>query len=172
MGGRGNAGERNSSSSTPATRYNEQGFEVENNNSPEVEFTDRVWKEMAELRKYFDAFEDPDLASDVDNRISELVDQYGDLENYDSDLTTLREHLERENVTSDEYWAGYHVMADWLNIRPQRYTVWDSDMSPWDERFTSEEQAADWANQREDAKYIYDRWTRKYRKIGGKNWRS
>lgn len=156
--------------STPSTKYNDYGFEVENSNSPDLEFTDSTWKDMAELRGY-DAFRDSELASRVDDRISELVNQYGDLEAYNSDLTTLRERIEGSNVTDDEYWAAYHVMANYLGIRPNRYTVMDSNMSSWDERFSSTEQAEEWASQREGA-YVYDTWTRKYRKIGGKNWRS
>lgn len=155
----------------PTTRENAYGFEIENSNSPVVEFTDLTWKEMAELRA-LGGFTDSDLADRVDSRISELVDQYGDLELYNSDLTSLRERLDESGITDDEYWAGYHVMANMLGIRPNRYTVWDKDMSPWDDRFTSVEQAEQWANEREDATYVYDTWTRKYRKIGGKNWRS
>ena len=154
-----------------ATRENEFGFEVENSNSPELEFTDSVWQEMAELRAY-DAFEDSDLRSRVDDRISELVDQYDDLANYDSDLTSLREHIEAENVTDDEYWTAYHVMAKWLGIQPNRYTILDSNQSAWDEKFTSVESAEQWASQRDEATYVYDTWTRKYRKIGNKNWRT
>lgn len=153
------------------TRENEYGFEVENSNSPELEFTDSVWQEMSDLRAY-GAFEDSDLRSRVDDRISELVDQYDDLANYDSDLTSLREHVENESVTDDEYWTAYHVMAKWLGIQPNRYTVLDNGQSAWDERFTSVEQAEAFANERSDATYVYDTWTRKYRKIGGKNWRS
>lgn len=154
----------------PATKYNDYGFEIENSNSPEIEFTDRVWKEMSDLQSY-GAFRDSELAGRVDARISDLVSQYGDLEAYDSDLTTLREKIENSGVTDDEYWAAYHVMANMLGIKPNRYTVWDSDMTPWDERFSSTEQAEHWAGEREGAKYLYDTWTRKYRKIGGKNWR-
>lgn len=157
--------------SVSATRENEYGFEVENNNSPDLEFTDTVWQEMADLRGY-DAFTDNDLRRRVDDRISELVDQYGDLDRYDSDLTSLREHIEGDNVTDDEYWTAYHVMAKWLGIQPNRYTVLDNGQSAWDEKFTSVEQAEAFANERSDATYVYDTWTRKYRKIGGKNWRS
>ena len=155
----------------PSTKYNDYGFEVENNNSPEVDFTNRVWEEMAELRGY-GVFEDSELRNRVDDRISELVDQYGDLEAYDADLTTLRERIEEDAVTNDEYWAAYHVMANQLGIRPNRYTVMDNAQSPWDERFSSVEQAEQFANERNEATYVYDTWTRKYRKIGGKNWRS
>ena len=154
----------------PETKENQYGFEVEASNSPDVEFTDATWKHMNELRAY-DAFRDSELADRVDNRISQLVDQYGDLEAYDSDLTTLRERIEGSNVTDDEYWAGYHVMADMLGIKPNRYTVMDSDMAIWDQRYSSLEQAELWASEQDDAKYIYDTWTRRYRTIGGKNWR-
>lgn len=159
-----------SSSTAPSTRYNEQGFEVENSNSPDVEFTDTTWNQMARLRE-LGGFTNPDLADLVDSRISELVDQYGDLEAYNSDLTTLRERIEGSNITDDEYWAGYHVMANMLGIQAPRYTVMDNNQSPWDEKFGSVEQAEQWANERNDAKYVYDTWTRKMRRIGGKNWR-
>lgn len=170
MGGRGNSGNRNSgTASVPTTRENEYGFEVENTNSPDLEFNDSLWKEMSNLRGY-GAFEDSDLRKLVDNKISELVEEYGDLERYNSDLTSLIEHMQGDNVTGDEYWAGYHVAANWLGIQQPRYTVLDNNMSPWDEKYGSVEQAEAWANEHEGA-YIYDTWTRKYRKIGGKNWR-
>lgn len=159
-----------SSNTTPSTKYNEQGFEIEASNSPDVEFSELTWNQMAELRK-LGGFTNPELADLVDNRISELVDQYGDLEAYDSDLTTLRERIEGSNITDDEYWAGYHVMANMLRIQAPRYTVMDNTQSPWDEKFGSLEQAEHWAAEREDAKYVYDTWTRKMRRIGGKNWR-
>lgn len=171
MGGRGNSGARNTSSE-PATKENSYGFEVENTEYPDVEFTDRVWNKMAELRAY-GAFEDSDLRRLVDDRISDLVDQYDDLARFDEDLTTLREKIENDNVTDDEYWAGYHVMADMLHISPPRYTVLENTGGAgWDEKFSSVEQAEAFANERSEAKYVYDTWTRKYRKIGGKNWRS
>ena len=151
-----------------ATKYNEQGFEVEDSKNPEIEFTDRVWKEMAELRKYFDAFQDYDLQKDVRDKMYEI----GEDSRYEDAMDLYNRIENGDNVTEDEYWAGYHVLAGYLNIRPQRYTVWDSGMSAWDDRFTSVEQAEHWAAEREGAKYVYDRWTRKYRKIGGKNWRN
>ena len=125
---------------------------------------------MAELRGY-GAFEDSDLRKLVDDRVSELVEEYGDLDRYNSDLTSLIEHMQGDKVTDDEYWAGYHLAANWLGIQQPRYTVLDSGMSPWDEKYGNVEQAEAWANEHEGA-YVYDTWTRKYRKIGGKNWRS
>lgn len=182
MGGRGNLGTRNtnpqpklslapSPSESYPTKINEQGFEVEATNSPEVEFRENVWKEMTDLRA-LGHFEDSDLRYLVDNRISELVDQYGDLERYDSDLTSLRERLEGDRVTDDEYWAGYHVMAQWLGIASPRYIAGESgnDYGYTDTRFGSPEQAADWGHNR-DLKYVIDTWTGRYIKIGGKNWR-
>lgn len=172
MGGRGTSATRNTGSTTPTTRENEYGFEVEATNSPALEFSDNTWKEMSELR-VLDHFRDPDLARLVDNRISELIDQYGDLEAYNSDLTTLRERLEESAVTDDEYWAGYHVMADWLGIKSPRYIAGESsdDYGYTDTRFGSAEQAGEWGGNR-DLSYVIDTWTGKYRKIGGKNWRS
>lgn len=158
-------------STIPTTRENEYGFEVENTNSPELEFTDRLWKEMAELRGY-GVFEDSELRDRVDSKISELVDQYDDLARYDEDLTNLRERIENTGVTDDEYWAGYHVMANMLGIKQNRYTVLENaGGAGWDERFSSVEQAEAFANERSDAKYIYDTWKRKGIKIGGKTWR-
>lgn len=155
----------------PATKYNDYGFEVENSNSPEVEFTDRVWKEMAELRA-LGKFENYDLARLVDDRIYELVDQYGDLEAYDSDLTTLREHLDTDSITSDEYWAGYQLMAKQLGIKAPRYFGGEGsgDYGYADTQFGSVEQAEEWASNR-GLTHVYDSWTGKWRKIGGKNWR-
>lgn len=175
MGGRSSSGNRNSSSNnesrnTNPTKENAYGFEVEDNMYPDVSFTEALWKEMAELRGY-GAFEDSDLRKLVDDKVSELVDEYGDLDIYNSDLTSVIEHIQGENVTDDEYWAGYHVAANYLGIQQPRYTVLDSDMSSWDEKYGNVEQAEVWANEHEGA-YIYDTWTRKYRKIGGKNWRS
>lgn len=159
-------------STAPATRENEYGFEVENSNSPELEFTDRTWKEMAELRGY-GAFEDSELRNMVDDRISELVDQYDDLARFDEDLTNLRERIENTGVTDDEYWAAYHVMANMLGIKPPRYTVLENaGGAGWDERFSSVEQAEAFANERSEAKYIYDTWKRKGMRIGGKTWRN
>lgn len=175
MGGRGTSGVRNSSSISETTKVsaiklNSLGFEIEDSDNPDIEFSKLVWERMAELRK-LGGFEDDDLRRLVDNKISDLIDEYGDLERYDSDLTSLVEHLQGDNITDDEYWAGYHVMADSLNIAQRRYTVLDSNQVAWDNRYSSEEQAEAWANEHDDAAYVYDLWTRKYRKIGGKNWR-
>lgn len=156
----------------PKTKYNEQGFEVEDSNSPDMEFSDTMWEKMAELRSY-GVFQDSELRSRVDDKISQLVDEYGDLERYDADLTNTIERLESSsNITDDEYWAAYHFMADSLGIKPNRYTVMDSDGGVWDERYSSLEQAETWAAEQEDAKYIYDTWTRKMKKLDGKNWRN
>lgn len=155
----------NTGSAEKVSGYNKYGFEVEGGTSPEIEFSENTWKKMAELRK-LGGFEDPELKDLVDDKIYKLVDQYGDLERYDSDLTTLREHLDSSRVTGDEYWTGYHVMADQLGIRAPRYTVMDRDESPWDETFGSAEEARDWASQRDDARYIFDKWTRKKERIG------
>ena len=154
---------------TNPTKYNDYGFEIEDTNSPDVEFTDDLWQEMANLRAY-GAFTDSELRDDVDDKISQLVNQYGDLAAYDADLTTLREKIDGENITDDEYWAGYQVMAKWLGILPRRYTVWDSQKVPWDDKFTSVAVAEQWADGHDGA-YVYDTWLKKYRKIGGKNWR-
>ena len=155
----------------PKTKYNEQGFEVEDSDYPDIEFNDAWWQRMTELRGY-GVFQDSELRSRVDDRISQLVDEYGDLERYDPNLTSVRERIELDHITDDEYWAGYHLMADWLGIRPNRYTVMDSEGGVWDERYSSLEQAETWAAEQEDAKYIYDTWTRKMKKLGGKNWRN
>lgn len=145
----------------PKTTYNKQGFET----GSEIEFSENTWKKMAELRK-LGGFEDPELKDLVDSKIYDLVSEYGDLERYDADLTTLRERLDESGITSDEYWTGYHVMADQLKIRAPRYTVMDRSESPWDETFGSAEEARDWASQRDDARYIFDKWTRKKERIG------
>ena len=97
------------------TRENEYGFEVENTNSSVLDFTDSTWERMAELRSE-GKFRDSELRSEVDDRISELVDQYGDLSLYDEDLTNIRERMEESEVTDDEYWTAYHVMASYLNL--------------------------------------------------------
>lgn len=165
----GSVGKNNTVSTIPVTRENEYGFEVEESRNPEVEFTDRTWKEMAELQqKYFDAFRDYDLQKDVRDKMYEI----GEDSRYEDALDLYNRIENGDNVTNDEFWTGYHVLADYLGIRPQRYTVLDSSRLAWDDRFTSVEQAEHWAAEREDASYVYDRWTRKYRKIGGKNWRS
>lgn len=163
MGGRGTAAVRNSGS-TPATKENSYGFEVENSNSPEVEFTDSFWQKMADLKAY-GVFEDSDLSKRVDEKMYDLG------ENAPDEALTMFSRIQESAVTEDEYWAGYHAMADWLGIRQSRYTVMDSDMLPWDERYSSVEQAESWAAEHEGA-YVYDTWTHKYHKIGGKNWRS
>ena len=160
----------NSSSTTPAnsTKYNEYGFEVENSNSPELEFTDYYWKKMRELSQYEgDAFHDEDLQRRVKDRMYELGDNASDA------AFTLFDRAENsDNITDDEYWTAYHALAEELGISPRRYAVSDAGGYLWEERFASTEQAVLWANERDgDAPYIYDRWTRKYRKIGGKNWR-
>lgn len=148
------------------TKINEYGFEVEDSNNPNLDFSDSVWKEMAELNKYFDAFIDYDLQKDVRDKMYKI----GEDSKYEDALDLYNRIETEDNVTEDEYWAGYHVLADWLNIRPKRYTVLDSGMTAWDERFSSVEQAEAWANEHEGTKYVYDKWTHKYRKIGGKNW--
>lgn len=176
MGGRGSASVRNSEavseSQETRTAINNEGFEIETGKSPVVEFSKMTWERMKELRK-LGHFEDPDLRYLVDNRISELVDQYGDLERYDADLTTLREKLEEDAVTNDEYWAGYHVMADQLGIRSPRYIAGENgqDYGYTDTRFGSAEEAADWGHNR-DLTHVIDTWTGKYIKIGGKNWKN
>lgn len=150
----------------PATKYNDYGFEVENNNNPDIEFTDSHWRQMSKLTKYFDAFQDPDLERAVRDKMYEVG------ESNEEALTLYSKIEDGDNVTNDEYWAGMHALADMLGVSQKRYTVWDSNMLGWDEKYASIEQAAMWANEQDDAKYIYDTWTRKYRKIGGKNWRS
>lgn len=170
IGGRGNSGARNSS--VPTTKENSYGFEVENTDYPELEFNDKTWAKMSELRGY-GAFEDSDLRRLVDDKISDLVNQYDDLARYDEDLTNIRERIENDGVTDDEYWAAYHVMADMLGINPPRYTVLENlGGAGWDERFSSVEQASAFANERSEAKYIYDTWKRKAMKLGGKTWRN
>ena len=165
MGGRGNGGARNNSPAPASTKENSYGFEVENTNSPVVEFTDSFWEKMAELRGY-GAFKDSDLSRLVDEKMYELG------ENADGDALTMFSRIQEEGITDDEYWAGYHAMADWLGIKQPRYTVLDEGGSAWDEKYSSVESAEAWANERDEAKYIYDTWTRKMKKIGGKNWRS
>lgn len=168
MGGRGSASIRNSGSTkstAPATKYNDQGFEIENSNNPDVEFTDSHWKAMSKLTKnYFGAFEDPDLERDVRNKMYDQTDEAA--------LDLYSKIEDGDNVTNDEYWAGIHALSDMLGVRQRRYTVWDSDMVSWDEKYTSIEQAEQWAVEHDGATYIYDTWTRKYRKIGDKDWRS
>ena len=176
MGGRGSASIRNSEAASEPkenrTGINTEGCEVETGKSPVVEFSKLVWESMKELRK-LGHFEDSDLRRLVDDKISDLVDQYGDLERYDADLTTLRERLEEDAVTNDEYWAGYHVMADMLGIRSPRFIAGEngSDYGYTDTRFGSAEEAEQWAGSR-DLTHVIDTWTGKYRKIGSKNWRS
>ena len=91
MGGRGSASLRNSGSTAPATKYNDQGFEIENSNNPDVEFTDSHWKAMSKLTKnYFGAFEDPDLERDVRNKMYDQTDEaaldlYSKIEDGDND---------------------------------------------------------------------------------------
>lgn len=174
MGGRGTAAERNNSSSSsvekPKTITNAQGFDVENSDNPDIEFSKLTWEHMAELRK-LGGFEDDDLRRLVDDRISEILEEYDDLSRYNADLTNVIEHIQGDNVTDDEYWAGYHVAADYLNISQRRYTVLDSNMSAWDGKYSSVEQAEAWANEHNDAVYVYDTWQNKYRKVGGKSWR-
>ena len=162
MGGRGNI--NSGTASVPATHENEYGFEIENSNSPEVEFTNNFWQKMSELRGY-DAFRDSDLSRLVDEKMYELG------ENAPDEALTMFSRIQESSVTDDEYWAGYHAMADWLHIQQPRYTVLDENGSAWDEKYGNVEQAEAWANEHEGA-YIYDTWTRKMRKIGGKNWRS
>ena len=152
--------------STPSTKYNDYGFEVENSNSPDIEFTDSHWKQMANLTKYFGAFEDYDLERDVRNKMYDLG------ESNEGALDLYSKIEDGDNVTNDEYWAGIHALANMIGVSQKRYTVWDNSMSAWDEKHASIEQAEQWASEQNDAKYIYDTWTRKYRKIGGKNWRS
>ena len=109
--------ERNSAS---ATKYNEQGFEVENSDHPDINFTDSWWDAMKELKRRGN-FEDTDLADRVEHRISDLVTEYGDLERYDADLTILVERMENaEHITSDEYWAGIHSQAKMLGMKSRR----------------------------------------------------
>lgn len=178
MGGRGSASVRNSGSTESTenasrkTGLNQWGFEIELGKSPEVEFSKLTWERMAQLRA-LGHFEDYDLRMLVDNKISDLVNQYGDLEAYDADLTNLRERIENEGVTDDEYWAAYHVMADTLGIRSPRYIAGENgnDYGYTDTRFGSMEEAADWGHSR-DLTHVIDTWTGKYIKIGGKNWRS
>lgn len=180
MGGRGNAGARSSgnttetaqsTTTTPATGTNKQGFEVELGNYPVVQFSDGVWDRMRELRE-LRHFEDPDLRHLVDNRISDLVDQYDDLERYDADVTNLVEKLDDPSLTNDEYWAAYHVIANQLGIRSPRYIAGENgnDYGYTDTRFGSAEEAADWGHNR-DLTHVIDTWTGRYIKIGGKNWR-
>lgn len=101
------------------TKYNDYGFEVENNDYPELEFTDRHWKEMAKLRDK-GLFADGDLRSAVDSKISDLVDKYGDLEVYNADATNIIERIDNNGVTEDEYWAGYHAVADMLGVKQKK----------------------------------------------------
>ena len=152
----------------PKTKYNEYGFEVESSNSPELEFTDYYWKKMRELSQYEgDAFHDEDLQRQVKDKMYELGDNASDA------AFTLFDRAENgDNITDDEYWTAYHALAEELGIRPRRYAASDASGYPWEERFASTEQAEMWAAERDgDALYIYDRWTRRYRKIGGKNWK-
>ena len=110
----------------PKTKYNEYGFEVENSDYPDIEFTDSLWKRMKDLKRHGD-FEDSDLADRVRNRINDLVMEYGDLERYDSELTTLVERMEgAEHITHDEYWAGIHVQADMLGMKSRLETLLDN----------------------------------------------
>ena len=120
MGGRGTAAIRNSETPVASTtKENAFGFEVENTDYPEIEFKEQFWKEMFELAAK-GKFRDTDLRDAVDNKISDLVNEYEDLERYDPDLTNLRERIENNGVTDDEYWAAYHEMARMLNIEKPR----------------------------------------------------
>lgn len=152
-------------SNTPSTRSNEYGFEIENTSNPEIEFSDSFWKKMSELQAY-GVFRDGDLSRDVEEKLYQLGDDIND------DVATIYGRIQEDGVTEDEYWAGYHLLADMLGIQQRRFTVLDENESAWDEKFTSVEQAEQWAAGRDSATYIYDTWKRKYRKIGGKNWRS
>ena len=108
------------------TKYNEYGFEVENSDYPDVEFTDSWWKKMKDLKRHGD-FEDADLRGRVSDRISDLVMEYGDLEAYDSDLATLVGRMEdSERITDDEYWAGIHAQADMLGMKSRLETLLDN----------------------------------------------
>ena len=160
----GSVGAGRNSSKVKLTYENAYGFEVENSNSPEVEFTDNFWQKMADLKAY-DAFRDSDLSRRVDEKMYDLG------ENAPDEALEMFSRIQESAVTEDEYWAGYHAIADWLGVKQSRYTVMDSDRIPWDERYTDVEQAEHWAAEHEGA-YVYDTWTHKYRKIGGKNWRS
>ena len=181
MGSVGNAnplGVRNSMSewTEPKSKINEYGFEVEDSDEPDIEFTDRFWKKLADLKKEYGDIAlnwNYELKRMVDNKIDDIVREYDDLYSYDFDLGILEDKVESSlNLTSDEYTAAYLDMADMLGLKPPRYTVLDGGMSAWDDTFSSPEQAEEWASNRDDAIYVFDTWTRKYRKIGGKNWRS
>ena len=110
----------------PKTKYNEQGFEVEDSDSPDINFTDSWWDAMKELKRRGN-FEDADLADRVDHLINDLVTEYGDLERYDADLTILVERMEdAEHITSDEYWAGIHSQAKMLGMKSRLDTLLDN----------------------------------------------
>ena len=88
---------------------NKYGFEVYNKN-PEVEFTDAHWKKMAQLRKK-GKFYDSDLSRKVDDKLYELQENAGD------DVLSMYDKMQEDRVTDDEYWAGYHAIAEWLKIK-------------------------------------------------------
>ena len=86
-------------------KENASGFEV---SSGIVEFSDAHWKEMAKLRKK-GKFADSDLSRRVDDKLYELGEAAGD------DILTMYDKIQ-DDVTDDEYWAGYHAIANWLKL--------------------------------------------------------
>jgi len=151
----------------PKTKINKYGFEVEDAEYPIVEFTDLAWKDTADsIKKYPYWFEDQDLQDMVEEKIYQVAED----PKYE-EAVSMYERLENEDVTSDEYWLGYHIIAGWLGIQQPRYHVLDSTGYTISENYGSVEGAEAWANEHEDATHIWDKWTHKYRKIGGKNWK-
>lgn len=100
----------------PETIENKYGFEVENKDDPVLSFTDSHWKKMAELKKQ-GKFYDHDLYDAVRDKITEIVDKYEDLYNYDSDACILRERMDEYGITDSEWWAGWHLLAEWLGLK-------------------------------------------------------
>jgi len=100
----------------PETIENKYGFEVENKDDPILSFTDSHWKKMAELKKH-GKFYDHDLYDAVRDKITEIVDKYEDLYNYDSDACILRERMDEYGITDSEWWAGWHLLAEWLGLK-------------------------------------------------------
>lgn len=105
--------------SNEPTITNKYGFEVENTDDPVVSFSDGFWEKMAELKKK-GKFYDHDLYDEVRDKITEIVDEYEDLYNYDGDIGLLRDRMDDYGITDHEYWAGWHCLAEWLGLR--KYT--------------------------------------------------
>lgn len=103
----------------PETIENKYGFEVENKDDPVLSFTDSHWKRMAELKKQ-GKFYNHDLYDEVKDKITEIVDKYGDLYEYNSDACILRERMDEYGITDHEWWAGWHLLAEWLGLKGKK----------------------------------------------------